>query len=102
MNMPRPSIADRLAKVAYRNQTRSTAKSHILVDTAICNSTCPHQCTTYICPANCYTKDPVRGVIFQFEDCIECGACLYACDQQAVSWSFPHPADGRGINWRQG
>ena len=63
------SIAERLGKVAYRNQGRAEAKPHILVDTAICNSVCPHKCTTYVCPANCYTLDetrpgalPVRGL----------------------------------------
>ncbi|MDA1028358.1 MAG: 4Fe-4S binding protein [Bacteroidetes bacterium] len=39
---------------------------------------------------------------FQFEDCIECGTCMYACDQGAVSWNFPHPEDGKGVNWTLG
>jgi len=96
------SIAERLGLVAYRNQGRSGATPHIEVDTNICNSRCPHQCTTYVCPANCFTLDEAGSVNFQFEDCIECGTCLYACDQGAVKWNFPDPESGRGINWKYG
>lgn len=96
------SIAERLGTVAYRNQGRSDAKPHILVDTSICNTVCPHKCTTYVCPANCYTIDERGLVHFQFEDCIECGTCMYACDQGAVTWRYPDPEAGRGVNWNLG
>ena len=85
------SISERLGLVAYRNQGRLDARAHIEVDTGICNSGCPHQCTTYVCPANCYTKDEQGQVRFQFEDCIECGTCLYACDQGAGQVVLPGP-----------
>ncbi len=90
------SIVERLGTVAYRNQGRSDARPHIQVDTAICNGSCPHRCTTYVCPANCYTVDEEGLVRFQFED------CMYACDQGAVRWSFPDPESGRGVNWSLG
>ena len=62
------SLAERLGLVGYRNQSRSEIKPHIVVDTDICNSTCPHKCTTWICPANCYTMDENQKVHFQVED----------------------------------
>ena len=96
------TIAERLGRVAYRNQGRREAKPHILVNTGICNTTCPHKCTTYVCQANCYTLDDLGKVNFQFEDCIECGTCMYACDQGAVTWSYPDPESGRGVNWNLG
>ena len=96
------SISERLGLVAYRNQGRSYAKPHIVVDTEICNTSCPHQCTTYVCPAECYKLDDVGKVYFQFEDCIECGTCMYACDQGAVELRFPHPEEGKGVNWNLG
>ena len=102
MTMERLSIADRLGKVAFRNQGRTDARAHIEVNTDICNSTCPHRCTTYVCPANCYTIDENDQVRFQFEDCIECGTCMYACDQGAVAWRYPDPEYGRGVNWNLG
>lgn len=100
--MKKMSIAERLGLVNYRNQGRSQAKAHILVDTDICNSGCPHKCTTYVCPANCYTTDEEGEVHFQFEDCIECGTCMFACDQGAVEWNYPEPEEGRGVTWNFG
>lgn len=103
MDEPRNiSISERLGTVAYRNQGRTEARPHIEVDTTICNSKCPHKCTTYVCPANCYTIDDNGRVQFQFEDCIECGTCMYACDQGAVTWRNPDPESGRGVNWQLG
>jgi len=96
------SITERLGLVSYRNQSKSNARPHIEVETGICNSVCPHKCTTYVCPANCYTLDENGNVNFQFEDCIECGTCLYACDQGAVTWKYPHPEEGKGVNWNFG
>ena len=96
------SLAERLGLVGYRNQSRSEIKPHILVHTDICNSTCPHKCTTWVCPANCYTMDQDQKVHFQVEDCIECGTCMYACDQGAVDWNYPDPEIGRGVNWNFG
>jgi ferredoxin like protein len=96
------TIAERLGTVNYRNQDRRDARPHILVDTNICNTRCPHKATTYVCPANCYTLDEAGLVHFQFEDCIECGTCMYACDQGAVSWHYPDPELGRGVNWNYG
>ena len=96
------TIAERLGTVSYRNQGRAAATPHIVVDTAICNSRCPHKGTTYTCPAKCYTIDDAGLVHFQVEDCIECGTCMYVCDQGAVAWSYPDPETGLGVTWNQG
>ncbi len=100
--MKKLSVAERLGTISYRNQARKDAKPHIIVDTDICNSTCPHHCTTYVCPAECYKKDENGKVYFVFEDCIECGTCMYACDQGAVDWNYPDPEEGMGVNWNFG
>jgi len=89
------SVKDRLITV----KNNISKKPHILVDTEICDSGCPHQCTTNVCPAKCY--EIIDGKMrFQYEDCIECGTCYYACDQGAVSWSYPE--SGHGISFKQG
>ena len=59
------SLAERLGLVGYRNQSRSEIKHHIIVDTDICNSSCPHKCTTWVCPANCYTLMNIIKCIFK-------------------------------------
>ena len=89
------SIKDRLAKI----KTKLSHKPHILVDTEICDNSCPHKCTTLVCPAKCY--EIIEGKMqFQYEDCIECGTCLYACDQGAVTWGFPE--SGHGVTFGMG
>jgi ferredoxin like protein len=55
-----------------------------------------------VCPADCYKIDENGEVYFQVEDCIECGTCLYACDQGAVSWEYLDPEEGRGVAWNYG
>jgi len=96
------SVSERLGLVSFRNQGRTDSKPHIVVETSICNSICTHKCTTKVCPAKCYTLDDEGLVHFQYEDCIECGTCMYACDQGAVSWNYPHPEEGKGVNWTLG
>jgi ferredoxin like protein len=96
------SLSERLGLVSYRNQGRSDLQAHIVVDTDICNSRCPHKGTTYLCPAKCYTLDDDGLVHFQFEDCIECGTCMYVCDQGAVDWQYPDPESGSGVNYSFG
>jgi ferredoxin like protein len=27
---------------------------------------------------------------------------MFACDQGAVTWRYPHPEEGRGITWNFG
>jgi ferredoxin like protein len=94
-------LSERLGLVGYRNQGRSDAVPHITVDTNVC-SKCPHHGTLHTCPARCYTLDADGQVKFEFEDCIECGTCLYVCDQGAVTWKYPDPERGRGVNWALG
>ncbi|MDZ7692636.1 MAG: hypothetical protein U5K69_16160 [Balneolaceae bacterium] len=40
--------------------------------------------------------------ISRVEDCIECGTCMYACDQERSSWNYPDPEEGRGVTWNYG
>ena len=73
------SLAERLGLVGYRNQSRSEIKPHIVVDTDICNSSCPHQCTTWVCPANCYTWTRNKRYTFKWRTASNAGpACMPA------------------------
>ena len=99
---PGLSLAERLGLVGYRNQSRSEIKPHIVVDTDICKSTCPHKCTTWVCPANCDTMGEDQKMHFQVEDLMESGTCMYACDKGAVDWKLTDPEMGRGVNWNLG
>lgn len=96
------NTSERLGLVNFLNQEITEPKPHIEVNTDICNTECDHKGTTYTCPANCYTLDELGKVHFQFEDCIECGTCMFVCDKNAVSWNYPDPEKGRGVHWNYG
>lgn len=46
-----------------------------------------------ICPAQCYTLRDNK-VHFDYEGCLECGACRIACEKGAVEWSYPRGGFG--------
>jgi ferredoxin like protein len=72
---------------------------HITVDEAICEK-CPHHFCVMACPAQCYTLTKDKKLVFQYEDCVECGACSIACDQGSVTWHYPKA--GNGVIYKYG
>jgi ferredoxin like protein len=87
------NIKERLATL----KTKPSKKAHIVVDTAICEQKCPHHCTTLVCPAGCYEFMDGK-MTFRYEDCVECGTCLHACDQGALTWNYPDSGCGVSFN----
>ena len=71
---------------------------HITVDDAIC-AKCPHHFCIMACPAQCYTLQNGK-LLFNYEDCVECGTCSVACDQGSVTWHYPKA--GKGVVYKQG
>ncbi|MCY3410795.1 MAG: ferredoxin family protein [Candidatus Heimdallarchaeota archaeon] len=70
--------------------------AHITVDVAIC-SKCPHHRCIAGCPTECF-KFYDGKMVFQFEDCVECGACDAMCDQGSVKWNNPRGTYGVAYN----
>jgi ferredoxin like protein len=64
-------------------------QAHIVVDTAICQDCSTRECTV-ACPANLFVPTADGGILFNYEQCFECGA---------VSWSYP--MGGFGVVFRQ-
>lgn len=78
------------------------AHAHIIVNTDICD-TCPHHLCISGCPTRCYNFMEVKGkikMVFQYEDCVECGTCDIMCDQDAITWN--HPRGSFGVKYEQG
>ena len=73
-------------------------EAHIKVNQEICGK-CPHKICTYVCPVENYKLEG-ENVVFSWEGCLECGTCLIACDQGAVTWDYPQ--GGFGICYRIG
>lgn len=97
MSMQPLTIEDRLYKVRYRIDEN---RAHITVDTAVCASRCDGHMCTYTCPARCFVWDDANGLVFSYENCLECGTCQFACTPGAVQWDYP--AGGMGVAYRRG
>jgi len=75
-------------------------QAHITVKTALCK-TCADRPCLYICTAENYQWDEKEDVlIFNYEGCLECGACRIICPNDAIDWSFPQ--GGYGVKYRFG
>lgn len=93
-------IKNKLGVVEWKTDEEKFA--HIKVDADICNQ-CPHHLCIAGCPTRCFNFMEVDGkvqMVFQYEDCVECGTCDIMCDQGAVSWE--HPRGSFGVNYQQG
>jgi len=72
--------------------------AHITINEEICEK-CPHHFCVLACPANCYNL--INGkIVFNYEDCVECGTCSVACDRGSVSWHYPK--SNHGIIYKYG
>ena len=87
-------IKNKLGVLTYK--TDSEENAHIVVDGTICE-TCPHHLCISGCPVRCFNFFEIDGkptMVFQYEDCVECGTCDIMCDQGAVSWNLPRGSFG--------
>lgn len=73
--------------------------SHISLNPDICRQ-CSSRICVRICPANVYTWDEKEEKIdITYENCLECGTCMVACEMQNIEWV--NPPGGAGIVYRQ-
>ncbi len=92
----RPEVAfeDRMAEVEFR----VAAEAHIVVDSDVCRS-CTTKACVIACPANLFVPTSDGGVLFNYEQCFECGTCYLVCNHEgAISWSYP--LGGFGVVFR--
>ena len=76
-------------------------QSHIQVDQERCKSCTPRPCLT-VCPA-CVYQWVDDHVAVRYENCLECGTCQIACDNdgnKGITWQ--NPQGGFGILFRYG
>lgn len=73
-------------------KTDAHERAHITIDIGICGK-CPHQLCIAGCPTECF-KIYDGKMTFQYEDCVECGACDVMCDQGSVKWTNPRGTYG--------
>jgi ferredoxin like protein len=91
-----PSLDERLSGVDFTVSPRA----HITVDTSACR-TCPTRVCVHVCPAALFVPTTDGGVLFNHEQCLECGTCYQVCaGDGAISWSYPD--GGYGVHFRKG
>ncbi|PXY25980.1 ferredoxin family protein [Prauserella endophytica] len=90
------SFEDRMSHVDFR----VAEQPHIVVDTDVCRS-CTTKTCVHACPANLFVPTAEGGILFNYEQCFECGTCYLMCDGgNAISWSYPD--GGQGVVFRHG
>jgi ferredoxin like protein len=93
---PEISFDDRMATTEFK--IHDTA--HIVVDGKICRDGSTRECVV-ACPANLFVPTSDGGLLFNYEQCFECGTCYLLCNREgAISWSYPD--GGFGVVFRNG
>ena len=62
---------------------------HIVIDQQICATVCTSRVCLAVCPADLFEINAAGGMAVNWEGCLECGACMICCDNQALSWAYP-------------
>ena len=75
--VPELSFEDRMATVEFR----VAADAHIVVDGDPCRGCTTQECVT-ACPANLFVPTSDGGILFNYEECFECGTCYMICNTE--------------------
>ncbi len=68
---------------------RVSERAHITVDDTICRDCSVRGCIV-ACPANLFVPTSDGGIVFNYEQCFECGTCYMVCNEEgAISWDYP-------------
>ena len=88
-------VDERLATTRFRVDSQP----HIQVNNAVCKE-CSTQACVYVCPANLFTPLSDGTILFNYEQCFECGTCYVACNREgAITWTYPR--GGFGVSFRE-
>jgi ferredoxin like protein len=84
-----------------KNAIKHDAESHIAVDAAVCRTWCTERYCIRVCPAALYEWNAeAERMVVEYAGCLECGTCLVACREDALSWRYPRGACG--VQYRYG
>lgn len=89
------SVDERMGTVEFRVSDRVD----IVVDSDVCRS-CTTKACVVACPADLFVPTTDGGVLFNYEECFECGTCYLVCNHEgALRWSYP--VGGHGVVFRK-
>ena len=93
--LPAQSFEDRMSTVEFR----VAPEPHIVVDGDQCRGCTTRECVT-ACPANLFVPMADGGILFNYEQCFECGTCYMVCNRKgAITWHYPE--GGHGVVYRR-
>jgi ferredoxin like protein len=88
------SFSDRMDTAEFK----VSEKPHIVVDGKVC-ADCSTRACIVACPADLFVPTSDGGILFNYEQCFECGTCYLVCNNEgAISWSYPE--GGFGVIFR--
>jgi ferredoxin like protein len=88
--LPEISFEDRMATVDFR----VAADAHITIDGDACRGCTTQECVT-ACPASLFVPTSDGGMLFNYEQCFECGTCYMVCNKEgAITWTYPEGGHG--------
>jgi len=84
------SFEDRMELVDFRVHERA----HITVDPKVCEG-CSTKACVVACPAKLFIPTADEGILFNYEQCFECGTCYMVCNEEgAITWTYPEGGFG--------
>ncbi|MFM8483273.1 MAG: ferredoxin family protein [Actinomycetota bacterium] len=64
-------------------------RAHITVNGDTCRGCTTRECVV-ACPANLFVPTSDGGILFNYENCFECGTCYMVCNRDgAITWTYP-------------
>jgi len=92
---PEVSFEDRMNTVVFDVHH----DAHIVVDGRKCVDCSTRECIV-ACPANLFVPTSDGGILFNYEQCFECGTCYMVCNREgAITWHYPE--GGYGVVFRR-
>ena len=91
-----------MATVEFRVGARRRTSS----STATRAAAAPPRSASTACPANLFVPTSDGGILFNYEQCFECGTCYMVCNTEgAITWTYPDGGHGvvfhRQLTWRR-
>jgi ferredoxin like protein len=69
-------------------------RAHITVNGDSCRGCTTRECVV-ACPANLFVPTSDGGILFNYENCFECGTCYMVCNRKgAITWTYPEGGFG--------
>ena len=93
---PEIGFEERMSTIEFR----VSHTAHIVLNADSCRG-CSTQACVSACPAGLFVPTSDGGIVFNYEQCFECGTCYLICDTEgALSWSYPE--GGHGVVFARG